>query len=1102
MQALVVLLLPSLVISLWYKITERIKENVEFNTQNLYSGLVSEVESIANMVQPLNSSAINLARFLSSSINQSEVISFNEIETKVAPILFQAFSTITFISQISYVGLGGLFFSYYVNGNQTFAMYSNSSLSSNSSAFEERHKHVYKQMVDNYSGKLYGEAVKSHYLNLVNTSWFQAALMNGFKGYSSVEKGWNGAGETWFLNSASVNGKGVVSLAFSVKKLTHVLGGLNLYGGFLSLATKDGKLLFDGIPNTKLIKPNGEVAKNAQNHPLCLPSNGTSETKHLDFGEKSYKVQCSPVEISGVQLVYGLGFPDKELVSLVVKNSKHSLILLVVMIVMLMISIFSFVFLMIRTAEREMCLYAKLIKQMEATQQAERKSMNKSNALAGASHDIRASLAGITGLIDVCLTDHVAPRSDIQTYLNQMRNCAKDLLGLLNTILDTSKIEAGMMNLEEEEFNLAELLEHVVDLYHPVGMKKGVDVVLDPYDGSVIKFSQVKGDRGKLLQVISNVMSNAVKFTSEGHVTLRAWVQKPNFESTLILASSRNGINKYLSCFFRNNNEAQNDMEVISAVKKNPNSMEFVFEVDDSGKGIPKEKQKSVFENFVQVKETATGQVGTGLGLGIVQSLVRLMGGEIGIIDKEIGEKGTCFRFNVFLTTSETSFSNNSKGEKEIQGDLLSNGTQQQRLGLTIHTPSPSLTIRTPSPKLNFLTHSPKLEGSQVVLLIKNDERRRISHKFMENLGINVLVIDDQSETLHSALKKIKSKLIPSQHSSRRSELSSKSDISSSSSKDLPLSAMDGTEQKFALKIQKGAPSFILLVIDPNAEPFPELWRAVDEFRKGLQSIYCKVVWLGRPKSLERERLDPGDEILLQPFHGSRLFRVIKLLPEFGGVLSQGVSDKPESSSMANHSSIKASSRNLLNNNCEIQEEGSSSSDRYYRKKNPSIHQLPGQIEIKKDDAEPINTKQPLSGKRVLIAEDDTVLRRIAGVIVGRLGARFENCENGEEALQLVCSGLQDQRNDVGHFVLPYDYILMDCEMPLMNGYEATRQIRKQEKHYGVHIPIIALTAHTSGVEARKTLEAGMDAHLGKPLQPEALMETIEKIHKKGKMLG
>ena len=178
-----------------------------------------------------------------------------------------------------------------------------------------------------------------------------------------------------------------------------------------------------------------------------------------------------------------------------------------------------------------------------------------------------------------------------------------------------------MMNLDEEEFNLAELLEHVVDLYHPVGMKKGVDVVLDPCDGSIIKFSQVKGDRGKLMQILSNILSNAVKFTPDGHVSLRAWMQKPNFENG-ILASGRTGLHKYLSCLFYNNSEARSDMGVISAVRQNPNSMEFVFEVDDTGKGIPKEKQKSVFENFVQVKETAVGQIGTGLGLGIVQSLV------------------------------------------------------------------------------------------------------------------------------------------------------------------------------------------------------------------------------------------------------------------------------------------------------------------------------------------------------------------------------------------------------------------------------------------------------------------------------------------------
>lgn len=192
---------------------------------------------------------------------------------------------------------------------------------------------------------------------------------------------------------------------------------------------------------------------------------------------------------------------------------------------------------------------------------------------------------------------------------------------LLNSILDTSKIEAGKMQLEEEEFDLAQLLEVMVDLYHPVAMRKGVDVVLDPSDGSVLKHSLVKGDRGKLKQILSNLLSNAVKFTDDGHISVRAWVQKPSFESS-IQASDRHSWLTCLSCLFSEEDENDKADEAASEVRQNPGSAEFVFEVDDTGKGIPKEKRKSVFENYIQVKETAQGQGGTGLGLGIVQSLV------------------------------------------------------------------------------------------------------------------------------------------------------------------------------------------------------------------------------------------------------------------------------------------------------------------------------------------------------------------------------------------------------------------------------------------------------------------------------------------------
>ncbi|GAB4830569.1 hypothetical protein Ancab_020334 [Ancistrocladus abbreviatus] len=193
---------------------------------------------------------------------------------------------------------------------------------------------------------------------------------------------------------------------------------------------------------------------------------------------------------------------------------------------------------------------------------------------------------------------------------------------LMNSVLDMSKIEAGKMQLTEEEFSLPELLEDVADLFHPLGMKKGVEVVLDFCDGSVSRNPVVKGDRGKLKQILSNLLSNAVKFTSDGHVSVRAWTQKPSMENSIIasnqnISSFMNGI----SCLF-SKKEVVEDLNEMQKTKQDPRCMEFIMEVDDTGKGIPKEKRKSVFENFVQVKETAAGTGGTGLGLGIVQSLV------------------------------------------------------------------------------------------------------------------------------------------------------------------------------------------------------------------------------------------------------------------------------------------------------------------------------------------------------------------------------------------------------------------------------------------------------------------------------------------------
>ncbi|KAI6694027.1 hypothetical protein NL676_021737 [Syzygium grande] len=670
---------------------------------------------------------------------------------------------------------------------------------------------------------------------------------------------------------------------------------MNLGGSSLYLVGEDGEVLLPGLPNTCMF-----------------------------ISDDSFSIQ-----------VYVLVVPDQPLIGFA--HQKHTFLsLLIALLSMEVITILSFVFLVMRALRREMHLRAILIKQMEATWQAESKSMSKSNAFAQASHDIPSSLAGITGLIEISY-DEVSPGSELVKNLKQMEACAKDLLALLNSILDTSKIEAGKMQLEEEEFDLAQLLEVVVDLYHPVAMRKGIDVVLDPSDGSLLKHSLVK---------------------------------------------------------------------------------EFVFEVNDTGKGIPKEKWKSVFENYSQVKETAQGQGGTGLGLGIVQSLVcpflyqlllpsqmllseimrnlsplptnpryevRLMGGDIEIAHKDIGERGTCFRFNVFLAPCEASAKKSS--DRDLEPGAYSMACS---LGLTVHTPSPALSFHSSRQALN-----PKSEDSRVVLLIQSEERRRICQSFMERLGIKVLIAS-QWQDLRMILKKVLTKIDLSQHSSSgKSDLSLRSvssDKSPGKARDVPLSSQDRADRILPVYDQsnsrKNEAGFMLLIIDASSGSFRELCKAVAEFRQFMPSNCYKVVWLDKPtmrnieqRAIRDSKIDPCDIVMSKPFHGTRQFRAIRLLPEFGGFGLRTLSEQAEERPYQHAEVTKLVA----------QETGNTSREK------------------------------PLSGKKVLVADDSDVMRKLAIANLLTLGATINLCKNGEEAVKSIREGLSHDH--------PYDYILMDCQV-------------------------------------------------------------------------
>lgn len=257
----------------------------------------------------------------------------------------------------------------------------------------------------------------------------------------------------------------------------------------------------------------------------------------------------------------------------------------------------------IRHHERENALLQEQNRVLVEKEVAEAASKTKGEFLAVMSHEIRTPLNGVLGALDLIKTEDLSPGAS--RHLEIASSSGEYLLSLIDDILVFSKLEEGRFKLEESPQSLRELFDELEALFRPLTEKAGNELI---FDISEEMPDHVMCDAVRLRQVVLNLLSNANKFTSKGTITLRGAVLEQDAERSRLHLS-----------------------------------------VTDTGVGIPKEKQKIIFEKFQSLDASYSRRSdGTGLGLAICDKIIRAMGGEIRV-ESEFG-KGSCFYFDLEFT--------------------------------------------------------------------------------------------------------------------------------------------------------------------------------------------------------------------------------------------------------------------------------------------------------------------------------------------------------------------------------------------------------------------------------------------------------------------
>ncbi|XP_010548269.1 PREDICTED: histidine kinase 1 [Tarenaya hassleriana] len=901
-------------------------------------------------------------------------------------------------------------------------------------------------------------------------------------------------------NESIVAVVGVTTALYSVGQLMREL--VEVHGGHIYLTSQEGYLLATST--------NGPLLTNTSKGPELMRAVDSEEwvirtgaqwlertygnniphvvhAENAKLGDQQYYIDSFFLNLKRLPIVGVVIIPRKFIMGKVDERAFKTLVILISASVCILFIGCICILILTNGVSKEMKLRAELIRQLDARRRAEASSNYKSQFLANMSHELRTPMAAVIGLLDILISDNCLTNEQYAT-VTQIRKCSTALLRLLNNILDLSKVESGKLVLEEAEFDLGRELEGLVDMFSVQCINHNVEIVLDLSDDMP---TFVRGDSARVVQIFANLISNSIKFTTTGHIVLRGWCENVNtLNDDKNLAIDRR---KSLAPIKTKLVQPRNHMPKLY---KNENKTVLLFEVDDTGCGIDPSKWESVFESFEQADPSTTRtHGGTGLGLCIVRNLVNKMGGEIKVVKKN--GPGTLMRLCLSLQTPDTT-------EQNCQPDFF-------RYDLV------------------------------VLLALYGSVGRTITSSWLRKLGIATVEASDWNELTQIIRDlfqtEIQYKGFDSQHTiadSLKVELQKIQEIKNPAfvvvveigildlSTDIwreQLNYLDrfSSKAKFAwmlkhdtsnaVKMELRRKGHVLMVNRPlyKAKMIQILEAVIKDRKKEAQkrssSSGSRNAGHGDDESHECLEIDSTQYDTCSSDDSSDVSREKQSdkLSSKRQPLKNGLVDTAHPFSDSNNDSTSGS---LIESEQAKTQKPTEYSEREH----------PGDREnlLCSGNAPSEQNQKSLEGIRILLAEDTPVLQRVATIMLEKMGAIVTVVGDGQQAVDALNYRLnpqdqtQESEDDADNInqqnwfqnPAPYDLILMDCQMPKMDGYEATKAIRRAETGTRMHVPIVALTAHAMSSDEAKCLEVGMDAYLTKPIDRKLMVSTILSLTK------